>query len=267
MDRRLFELSAYLDRLGLAGPVPADSTGLATVQRAHRLAIPFENLDILLGRGVDLSPEAVFGKLVRARRGGYCFEQNRLFGDALAAMGFAARRLMARVWYYGPLDIPGRTHTLLLVTLSGRPWVADAGFGGGYAPPMPLVADRIVEDGGARHRLRPHDAHGWVLERDGGDGWVRQISFTLDEVHDSDIAIANHWTATSPDSRFTTSAVLSRILPDGEVSLIDRRLTRRRAGGGSQRELADPASYRAALADTFGLSLGEEEVAALPIFA
>jgi N-hydroxyarylamine O-acetyltransferase len=267
VGRRLFELSAYLGRLGIAAPAVADSTGLAMVQRAHRQAIPFENLDILLGRGVDLSPDAVFDKLVRQRRGGYCFEQNRLFGDALKALGFSARRLMARVWFYGPLDIPGRTHTLLLVTLSGRPWIADAGFGGGYAPPMPLVADRIVEEGGARHRLRQHEDHGWLLERDSGEGWVRQISFTLDEVHESDIAMANHWTATSPDSRFTTSAVLGRILPDGDISLIDQRLVRRQAGGGAKRDIADPASYRATLADSFGLVLSEEEVASLGLFA
>jgi N-hydroxyarylamine O-acetyltransferase len=266
MDRGLFELNAYLDRLGLAGPVRADSEGLAVVQRAHRLAIPFENLDILLGRGVDLSPDAVFHKLVRARRGGYCFEQNRLFGDALEALGFSARRLLARVWFYGPLDIPGRTHTLLLVTLSGRPWIADAGFGGGYAPPMPLVADRIVEEGDVRHRLRRDADRGWMLERDGGEGWAKQFSFTLDAVHDADIAIANHWTATSPDSRFTVAPVLNRILPDGDVSLIGRRLTRRRAGGGAQREIADAAAYRATLGETFGIALTEEEVAALKLF-
>jgi N-hydroxyarylamine O-acetyltransferase len=266
MDRGLFELSAYLDRLGLERPIPADSAGLARVQRAHRQAIPFENLDILLGRGIDLAPEAVFDKLVRRRRGGYCFEQNRLFLDALKAMGFAARRLMARVWYHGPVEVPGRTHVLLLVTLSGRPWIADAGFGGGYAPPMPLIADRIVADGGTRHRLRQHEEHGWLAERDGGEGWIRQMSFTLDEVHESDIAIANHWTATAPASRFTTSAVLGRILPDGDVSLIDRRLTRRQAGGGAKRDIADAASYRATLADLFGIALGEEEVATLPMF-
>ena len=155
---------------------------------------------------------------------------------------------------------------LLLVTLSGRPWIADAGFGGGYAPPLPLIADRIAEEDGIRHRLRQDSDHGWMLERDGGEGWAPQFSFTLDVVHDADIAIANHWTATAPDSRFTASPVLNRILADGDTSLIGRRLTRRRTGGGTQREIADPAAYRAALAEVFGLALSEEEVAALRLF-
>ena len=267
MDRRLFELNAYLDRIGMTPPARADSAALAAIQRAHRQAIPFENLDILLGRGIDLAPDAVFDKLVTRRRGGYCFEQNGLFGQALAAMGFATQRVMARVWLMDPPATPGRTHVLLHATLSGASWIADAGFGGGYAPPMPLVADRIIEDVDVRHRLRRDSAHGWMLERNGGDGWARQYSFQLDPVHDADIAIANHWTATAPDSRFTNGAVLGRILPDGDVTLIDRRLTRRRAGGGSQREIADPAAYRETLAETFGIALDEAEVAALPVFA
>jgi N-hydroxyarylamine O-acetyltransferase len=267
MGRRVFELSAYLDRIGTTAPAHADSAALTALQRAHREAIPFENLDILLGRGISVAPDAIFDKLVTRRRGGYCFEQNGLFRQALAAMGFATQRAMARVWLLDPPATPGRTHMLLHVTLSGASWIADAGFGGGYAPPMPLVADRIAEDGGVRHRLRRDSEHGWMMERDGGEGWARQFSFTLDPVHDADIAIANHWTATAPDSRFTKGAVLGRILPDGDVSLIDRRLTLRRPGGGANREIADPAAYRAALADSFGIDLTEAEVAALPFFA
>jgi N-hydroxyarylamine O-acetyltransferase len=79
--------------------------------------------------------------------------------------------------------------------------------------------------------------------------------------------MANHWTATAPDSRFTAGPVLNRILPDGDVSLTGRRLVRRRSGGGTQREIGDPAAYRAALAEGFGLELSEEEVAALGVFA
>ncbi len=267
MGWRLFELNAYLDRIGMAAPARADSTALAALQRAHRQAIPFENLDILLGRGIDLAPDAVFDKLVTRRRGGYCFEQNGLFRRALTAMGFAAQRAMARVWLMDPPATPGRTHVLLHVILSGTSWIADAGFGGGYAPPMPLIADRIVEDGDVRHRLRRDAEHGWMLERDGGDGWARQFSFTLDVVHDADIAIANYWSATAPDSRFTAEPVLNRILPDGDVSLTGRRLTKRKAGGGTQREIADAAAYRATLADSFGIALSEAEVAALPFFA
>ena len=90
------DLPAYLARIALPAPPAPDAEGLAAVQRAHRLVIPFENLDIPLGRGISLDPDAVFDKLVTRGRGGYCFEQNQLFLRALHAMGFTARPLLAR---------------------------------------------------------------------------------------------------------------------------------------------------------------------------
>jgi N-hydroxyarylamine O-acetyltransferase len=125
-----FDLSAYLERITLKTAPTADIDGLAQIQRAHRLTIPFENLDVKLGRGISLDPVHVFDKLVTRRRGGYCFEQNSLFLRALHAIGFEARPLLARVWMMAPDGVPPRTHTLNLVRIDGKDWIADAGFGG-----------------------------------------------------------------------------------------------------------------------------------------
>jgi len=147
------QLGAYFRRIR-AGEATSSYGALAEIQRAHRLAIPFENLDILLGRGISLDPLALFDKLVTRRRGGYCFEQNQLFLRALHALGFEARPLLARVWL-GASETPPRTHTLNLVTVAGQQWIADAGFGGSYVPALPLAdnAEAATADG-ARHRLR-----------------------------------------------------------------------------------------------------------------
>lgn len=276
-------LAAYLARIGMGEPPAVDAAGLAAVQRAHRLAIPFENLDIPLGRGILLAPDAVAAKLVHGARGGYCFEQNGLFVDALDALGFVARPLLARVWLGPPGDVPPRTHMLALVDLDGAPWIADVGFGGSFTPPMPLEdgAEATSPDG-ARHRLRrtpmPGDPDGeWLLERDGaseatdgrttGAGWQPQIGFAVRPVTPADIEQCNHWTATRPGTRFTTLCVASRVLPDGFAALTDRRLTLYRAGAGEVRLLDTPELYRETLADLFGIALTPAEVAALPIFA
>lgn len=117
----MFDLDAYLARVRLPLAPTPDADGLAMLQRAHRLAIAFENLDVALGRGVPIDSASVFAKLVGARRGGYCFQHGRLFLDALAALGFAARPLLARVWLGAGGDdhraVPPTTHTLALVTL------------------------------------------------------------------------------------------------------------------------------------------------------
>ncbi|HWI85581.1 MAG TPA: arylamine N-acetyltransferase [Sphingomonas sp.] len=272
-----FDLPAYLARVGLAGPPPPTQEGLASLQRAHRLTIPFENLDVILGRGIAIDSASVFAKLVTARRGGYCFEQNRLFGDALDAVGFVSRPVLARVWLGGSGVPPARTHVLSLVTIDGRDWIADAGFGGSYAPPMPLVdGETAAASDGSRFRLMRDPVHGWMLERDGhpgtadgrsvGSGWQPQYSFTLEPVFNNDLILSNHWTSTAPESRFRQVRIVSIVLPQGLASLTDRAYRRRNGDKEASGEIADPRVYRMRLSLLFGIDLSADDVAALGLF-
>jgi N-hydroxyarylamine O-acetyltransferase len=254
------QVSAYLERIG------AQDRSLVSIQRAHRLAIPFENLDIPLGRGLDLDPDRLFDKLVLRRRGGYCFEQNALLLEMLRSIGFAARPVLGRVWLMAD-SVPARTHTLNLVTIDGEDNVADAGFGGSYTPPMKRrEGEGVTTPDGARHRLTLDPDFGWMVERDGGAGWVKQYSFTLDAVWPADLEMANHWTSTRPRTRFTKLRVVSRALPDGYASMIDRTLTLSIMGESTLREVESAADYRAILSDVFALDLAEDEVASLGLF-
>jgi N-hydroxyarylamine O-acetyltransferase len=260
------QLAAYLDRIGYRGTPRPDRETLDALHRAHRMAVAFENLDIPLGRGIAIAPDALFEKIVTGRRGGYCFEQNALFLQVLESIGFAARPLLARVWLVAD-GIPPRTHTLNLVRLGGADLIVDVGFGGSFVPPMALAADvEAATADGARHRLIADSDHGWMLERDGGEGWARQYSFSLDPVWPADLEMANHFTATRPGTRFTTLRIASAPTPDGYVSLIDRGFTTSRMGRSDTREIADPDDYRRVLADVFGLALTAEEVKALELF-
>lgn len=259
-------LTAYFDRIGYRDAARPDRETLNALHRAHRMAVTFENLDIPLGRGIALAPDSLFEKLVAGRRGGYCFEQNGLFLRILEAVGFEARPVLARVWL-GAEPVPPRTHTFNLVRLGGEELVVDVGFGGSFVPPMPLAVDAETQTpDGARHRLVADADHGWMLERDGGEGWAPQYSFTLDPVWPADLEMANHFTATRPDTRFTTFRIASAPRPDGYVSLIDRTLTTSRMGQSERREIADPEDYRRVLADEFGLALSAAEVEALRLF-
>jgi N-hydroxyarylamine O-acetyltransferase len=259
-------LAAYFARIGYGGAPRPDRETLTALHRAHRMAVTFENLDIMLGRGIALAPDRLFEKMVSGRRGGYCFEQNALFLLILDAIGFEARPLLARVWLMAEAT-PPRTHTLNLVRLDGEDLVVDVGFGGSFVPPMPLAAGlEAATADGARHRLVADADHGWMLERDGGDGWARQYSFTLDPVWPADLELANHFTATRPGTRFTTLRIASATTPDGYVSLIDRTLATSRMGRSDTREVADSEEYRRVLSDAFGLALSAEEVEKLDLF-
>ncbi|GGB26422.1 N-hydroxyarylamine O-acetyltransferase [Sphingomonas metalli] len=276
----MFDLDAYLTRIDMPARPTRDAAGLARLQRAHRLAIPFENLDVILGRGIAIDSEAVFAKLVTTRRGGYCFEQNRLFGDALSALGFAHQPLLARVWLgVDPAEdaVPPLTHTFSLVEADGRAWIADPGFGGAYSPILPLEEGAEAEaPDGARFRLIRDAAHGWVLERHGPaastdgrgshDGWQAQYSFSGEPAVAADLAMGNLWASTAPGTRFTTLRIASIVLPHGFASLTDAHYRRVAAGTENAGAITDPRVYRMRLSLMFGIDLSVEEVAALGVF-
>lgn len=272
----MFDAPAYLARVGLAAAPAPTVEGLALLQRAHRLAIPFENLDILLGRGIAPDAKAVFAKLVTARRGGYCFEHDRLFRDALAAFGFEARPLLARVWLAAS-EVPPLTHTLSLVRIAGEDWIADAGFGGSYTPPMPLRdGATVTAPDGAIFRLERDALHGWMLLRDGhpgttdgrgsGEGFRPQYSFTTTRVWDADLALSNSWVSTAPESRFRRSCIVSIVLPAGFASIADRAYRRRSGNDETAAEITDRRVFRMRLSMMFGIDLSADEVAALGLF-
>ena len=264
----MFDLDAYLARIRLPARPTLDEHGLRALHRAHRLAIPFENLDIALGRPIRIDGASVFAKLVTAGRGGYCFEHQRLFGDALAALGFDGRTITGEVLLSGT-PTPAGTHALSLVTLDGQEWIADPGFGGSYAPPMLLTdgADAGAPDG-ARFVLRRED--GWTLYRDsdpgttdgrgGGSGWRPQYRFTTAPVSDDQLAAGNLWASTDPESRFVRHRIAGMVLPHGFARLTDRHYRRQVGADVSAAEIADPRVYRMRLSLMFGIDLTRDEV-------
>jgi N-hydroxyarylamine O-acetyltransferase len=157
------DLDAYLGRLGLTGePLPVTGATLDRLHRAHLAAIPFENLDILLGRGIRVDLESIQAKLVRARRGGYCFEQGQLFGAVLERLGFGVDRLLARVWR--PDVTSARTHLTIRVKAGSESWLSDVGFGSSPAGPLSLDAAGPQQVGAWTYEVVPGDLPStWVL--------------------------------------------------------------------------------------------------------
>lgn len=279
------DIDRYFARIGLTARPAADPAGIAALQSAHRLAIGFENLDVMLGRPIRIDAASVFDKLVARGRGGYCFEQNRLFSDVLSILGIANRPLLARVRLgVAPDTVSPRTHVCLLATIAGTPWLVDAGFGGSNLAPLPLEDGALAHTSdGASHRLRRVGERGtlageWLLERAGpssatdgraaahGD-WQAQYVFDLGEVAPDDLELSNHWTSTRPATRFTTLHVASIPLDAGFASMVDRELTVHGPEGAQRRMIADAADYARTLRAVFRIAMSDEEAARLPLFA
>ena len=209
-----FPLDAYLERIGVSG-----SPGLADITEVHRghvLAIPFENLDPHRGVPVSLAPDALVGKLVDDRRGGYCFEQNLLLAAALEALGAGVEVMLARVRLGRPKGTVGpRTHVVLRVTADGREWLADAGFGNGTPlEPIPFGPGDEHEQAGWRFRVAAEGrAHVLQTVRDGE--WTDLYAFLPEPVPAVDLETSNWFTSTHPRSPFVTGLIVSAVRPDG----------------------------------------------------
>ena len=143
------QLAEYLERIGHGWNVRPDLETLRSLHRAHLEAIPFEALDVQLGRQPSLEPDAIFDKLVGQRRGGWCYEMNGLFGRALERIGFEVVRVSCGVMRHVGGEERMGTHLALLVRLGGEDWLADVGFGSSLVEPIPLA--------GARHDHRPFE--------------------------------------------------------------------------------------------------------------
>ncbi|GDB34820.1 N-hydroxyarylamine O-acetyltransferase [Escherichia coli] len=147
-------LNHYFARINWLGAAAANIDTLRALHLKHNCTIPFENLDVLLPREIQLDDQSLEEKLVTARRGGYCFEQNGVFERVLRELGFNVRSLLGRVVLSNPPALPPRTHRLLLVELEGEKWIADVGFGGQtLTAPIRLVPDLVQFTPHGEYRL------------------------------------------------------------------------------------------------------------------
>jgi N-hydroxyarylamine O-acetyltransferase len=198
------DLDAYLDRIGLpGGGTPAE------VHRAHLAAIPFENLDVLLGRGVSVDLPDIAHKLVDTRRGGYCYEHALLLGAALEQLGYTVVRKLGRGGDPAVTPKP-RSHLVLYVLVDGVWNLADTGYGSGLLFPVPLVDGLESTQGGWTFRTAQLTDGSWQLQEKRSGHWFTHYTVPPEDTFLVDVAAANWVTSTSPTSRFTPQLVVQR---------------------------------------------------------
>jgi N-hydroxyarylamine O-acetyltransferase len=247
------DLKAYLARIGYAGRVDPSLATLQGLHFAHATSIPFENLDILLGREISLELDALQSKLVAGRRGGYCFEHNTLFAAVLDLVGFQVTRLAARV-RFGSTAIRPRSHMLLSVKVDGQPWLADVGFGGeGLLYPLPIQNREKSRQFGWTFRVEG-EGECQVLQSLHTDGWFDLYTFTQEPQYPIDYVVASHFTATHPHSPFVQSLVAQRQNRETRFTLRNHELTEESPSRKNSRTLPDDNAVLATLAEVFGLS-------------
>ena len=249
-------LDGYLRRIGLD---PAASHSVATLHRAHVSAIPYENLDIHLGRDVRLELDALTAKMIGGERGGYCFEQNTLFAAVLEDLGHTVTRCLGRVRLSDQVSPRPATHMTLLVDGD----VVDVGFGSANPlGPIPLGGEAT------------YGPYTWRTTRtrspEGEDVWLVSLfdmalyTFTETPQHPVDYVTPNHFSATHPRSIFTQVAMAQRWTDDDvQLGLADLQLTERHPDGRTEVIPVDLADLGPVLHQRFGIGLDDEEVTQL----
>jgi N-hydroxyarylamine O-acetyltransferase len=246
------DLDAYLRRVGYSGDLAPTRAVLEGLHLAHATHIPFENLDIHLGRPIRLDLDSLQAKLVRDRRGGYCFEQNLLFAAVLEHVGFGVRRLAARV-RLGATRLLARTHMVMEVSAEGESWLADAGFGaGGLLGPVPLAKGQSIERYGRTHRVCPGTGY-LVLQARHGDGWQDLYAFTREPQQLVDYEMASYYVSTHPDSVFVRTLTAQRETLEAGYALRGYDLTIARDGVVTTHTIPDDDERLRVLAEIFGL--------------
>jgi N-hydroxyarylamine O-acetyltransferase len=241
---------------------------LQALHEAHLLAVPFENLSIHYGQPIVLQEEALFNKIVRQRRGGFCYELNGLFAWLLRQLGFQVTLLSAEVANASGSFSPEFDHlTLLIHQLDGADWLADVGFGDSFRLPLRFEAELAQQEADGRtYRLRREYGEGdkseentqreyWIVQQYSDDRWQPHYRFTLHPRALTDFTQRCHFQQTSPESHFTQKRMCSLATPMGRITLSDLLLITTIHGNREERMVRSEEEYREMLAEWFGVVL------------
>jgi N-hydroxyarylamine O-acetyltransferase len=220
-------VSKYLGRIGYESSCEPGFDVLAKLQLAHLRSVPFENLDIFLGRTISLELEALYEKIVVRRRGGFCYELNGLFAWLLEELGFEVRRLSASDTHLDGSYGPEFDHLTMMVKIPADPvnaWLVDVGWGDTFQEPLRLVTGDSQAQGLRAYRINLENGYFILWQRSYDGHWENQYRFKLKERKLKDFAEMCVYHQTSPESIFTRKRICTLATPEGRISLEDGRL-------------------------------------------
>lgn len=257
----MLDVAAYLDRLGVPAPSEPSVESLHALHRAHVARVPYENLEIQLGRPTTVDPVEAADRILRGR-GGYCFHLNGSFSALLHELGYTVTRHVGGVQRIAD-DAARVNGGHMALTVGGLPdescpdgvWLVDVGLGSALHEPVPL-REGLVRQGPFAYRLRRSAVvDGWRLDNDARGSFVG-MDFHDDAAAVDDFALMHEYLSTSPDSGFVRVAVAQR--RDEEGADILRGIVLSRIGSApAERLLESQGEWYEALAGVFGLTLAD----------
>jgi N-hydroxyarylamine O-acetyltransferase len=244
--------AAYLDRIGAEPPAAINAETLRDLHRAHQLTVPFENLSIHLSERISLAADDLIDKIVRRRRGGFCYELNGMFALLLEALGAGVTRVAARVHGDGGFGPPFDHLALIVRPADGSgPWLADVGFGSHTVYPLHLDSRTDQDDPAGSFRIAEAPGGDIDVLKDGKP----QYRIETRERDLVDFVPTCWYQQSSPASHFTQGTICSRLTEHGRISVAGALLIETRDGNRTERTLDGPQALLAAYREHFGVVL------------
>lgn len=222
------EIAQYLSRIKFDN-FNSNLEGLTKLQEHHMEHIPFENLDVVVGRDIALNYNHLFDKIIIKNRGGYCFELNTLYAELLKSLGFASKPVLGRVWLSNPKNLPPRNHLAHIVELEGRTYITDVGFGGLISSiPLDINVSSPMNDKDGMVRVSPFGDHQYMIQRHDEKEWTNLYSFENIEISKEDIEISNYYMSKHPNSHFYHHKFAGKSTKEGRIGLFNNKLSLRK---------------------------------------
>ena len=249
------QIDQYLERIGFTGPVNHDGETLDRLIWAHISTVPFESLDLHeYGIVPSLNVDDLYEKFVVRHRGGYCFEQNTIFGQLLNDLGFLTYGTVVRLLRPNTTQLFPYSHKGLIAEAEGKSWYCDVGFGGPGPKGVVEIRDgeQIVGGQTFRGTIRPDN---FLIERKTDDGWVNTMYFAQRPIEPVDFEPLNFYIAMQPNSGFRLNRMVNLTLPNGSKALSGKHFTLRVDGAVTEKDVETPEELEELLRDEFGIEM------------
>ena len=246
----------YLSRIGInGGEISPNEASLRSMQRAHLLAVPFENLDIHWNRPIVLDTEQFYRKIVKKKRGGFCYELNGLFNELLLHLGYTTRLVSAKVFNPAKEEYgPEFDHMIVLVSVDGREYITDVGFGDFSAEPLMLTPFIKQEDREGTFVVEPAEGEWFRIVKKKDDAWVPECMFENKGRELSEFAEMCEFQQYSPESHFKKGKICSLLTERGRKTLTDKSFIVTMNGKKAETPVRSDEEFDRLLIDEFRIS-------------
>ncbi len=247
---------AYLNRIGYVGSQEPTLATLKALQRAHLLHVPFENLDIHRQQEIHIDVKQSYDKIVRQKRGGFCFEVNGLFNELLQNLGFSTHFITCSVFsqpkqrytpYFG--------HVAIIAHLE-EDWLVDVGFGTNFSEPLRLnTEDYQLRDSTYYQLVKLNKVETLLHRTTDRQEHIKMYKFKPEPQPLTRFTEMCHYHQTSPESLFTKGKLCSLLTPNGRITLTDKAFIETVSGKKTETSIESTQEFDQKLREYFGIEL------------